>query len=138
MAKKSNLAGQLEELDVLHKKGVLSDDDLATRRATLLTAPSAPIIVTKKGGFPIFRVGCLGVVALVVVIIIVAVASSGGGKSSSSVAASGGGTPKAGTNKGDVHAILAPNASGDIAAEGNSDKKTRVTILQIVDGVKST
>jgi len=138
MAKKSNLEGQLKELEELHKKGVLSDDDLATRRATLLTAPAAAVVVTKKGGFPIFRVGCLGVIALVVVIIIVAVASSGGGSSSSDVAASGGGTPKAGTNKGDVHVILAPNASGDIAPEGNGDKKTRVTILQIVDGVKST
>lgn len=137
MAKKSSLEQQLKELDELHKKGILSDDDLSTRRATLLTAPAQQVVVTKKGGFPIFRVGCLGLIVLVVVVIIIAAASSGGG-GSNKVASSGGGTPQAGTNKGDVHVPLAPNSSGDIAAEGNGSKKTRVTILQIVDGVKSS
>ncbi len=140
MARKSNLEDQLKELDGLRARGVITDEEFAVRRGAVLSA-AAPTVVVKKGGFPIFRVGCLAILGIVVVLVIVAAAvgaqSGKNSRNAAPVSLSGGGTPQAGTNSGDVHVALAPNASGEIAPEGDGSRKTRVTILQIVNGVKS-
>lgn len=140
MAKKNTLEERLKEVDDLHAKGVLNDEEYRTRRAAVMSAPDA-MIIEKKGGFPFFRVGCLGVIVLVVIVIIAAAAGSSGGdddqKSAAAAAAANGGTPQVGTNKGDVHVAFGPNANGVIYPDGNPDKKTKVTVLQSLDSVPS-
>ena len=162
MATKWNLESQLEQLDDMHARGALTDDEYTTRRRAVLTA--TPLVATEKSGFPFLRVGCFGIIGIFVVLIIVGIAANSGASHSNNVASGGPGssnaanalapnsgsaansratgssngvTPVAGTNKGDVHVVLAQGASGQIAPEGNSDKKTQVTILQIVNDVKS-
>ncbi len=136
MAKQSELEKKLKEASDLHAKGVLNDEEYTARRTAIMSIPesSAP---AKKGGFPIFKVGCLGLVAIVVVIIIAAAAVSGGGDDDAkSVANSSPGA--VGTNKGDVHITFAANTFGMIAPAGSDNKKSKVTILQSADNIVST
>ena len=135
MAKQSELEKRLQEASDLHAKGVLNDEEYATRRTAIMSSPTSAV-ATKKGGFPIFKVGCLGIIVLVVIVVIAAAASSGGDDKKASVTNL---TPGAvGTNKGDVHITFAANTFGMIAAEGNDNRKSKVTILQSSDNVASS
>ena len=135
MPKKSDLEKRLAELESLKTKGVINDNEYQTRRAAIIADASQP--ATKKKRFPVFRVGCLGIIVLVVIVIIAA-AVSGTSKESKSDQVSQGGTPSGvGTNKGDVHVPLIANSSGTIFPEGNEEKKSKVTILQIADNAQS-
>jgi hypothetical protein len=148
MAKKTYLEKRLAELTALHDKGVITDEEYASQREAVIANPTDPARFTEKSGrFPFFRVGCLGIVALVVIVIVVSVAVNSGGSDdtasqpAAAVANGGSGAPtaaKVGTNKGDVHVPYRPNASGSIAAEGNSNKMSKVTILQAKDNIQST
>lgn len=131
MAKKTELEKRLEEVDALHRKGVISDEEHQARRAAVLASPAVQQQATGKKGFPIFRVGCLGIIVLVVVVIIIAIVANGGGGDDSAQPG------QVGTNKGDVHVDFAANASGTIAPEGNGNKKQKITILQSADNVTS-
>lgn len=140
MAKKSDTERRLEEASNLHARGVISDAEYAARRASIIAADN-PAMSVKSGGRGVFKggfFGCLGViaaiVAVIVVVSIIAAIAAGSGDDDSTPAASG----QVGTNKGDVHLAFAANASGTIAPEGNSNKRSRVTILQSEDAVKST
>jgi hypothetical protein len=85
--------------------------------------------------------GCGGAVALVVLLgVVVAVAGGkkGTGTSTGSASQTGGTGAAVGTNRGDVHVPLAVGASGEIAPAGNDNKRSRVTILQIVDNAVSS
>jgi hypothetical protein len=136
MARKTDLEKRLDEVAELHAKGVINDDEYALRRAAIMSSPASQIVV-KKGGFPIFRVGCLGVIVIGVVVIIAAAAASGGGDDKPASGSAASGSPQVGTNKGDVHVAFGPNATGVIAPEGNDNKKARVTVLQSIDAAPS-
>lgn len=85
--------------------------------------------------------GCGGVVALVVLLGVAMAVTSGGkkeGSTSAGLASPSGGGAAVGTNRGDVHVPLAVGASGEIAPAGNADKRSKVTILQIVDNAVSS
>lgn len=123
---KTNIERQLKELDALRKKGVLNDDEYATRRAAIMASPTQPDHAKRGGAFRWGFLGCLGIIgalaALVVVIVVIVAVTSGGGSSAAA----------------DVHVTLAKGSSGAIAAEGNSGKKSKVTILDIKDPATST
>lgn len=140
MAKKSDTERRLEEASNLHARGVISDDEYAARRASIIAADN-PAMSVKSGGRGVFKggfFGCLGVIAAIVAVIvvigIVAAIPAGSGGDDATPAAPG----QVGTNKGDVHVTFAANASGTIAPEGNGNKRSKVTILQSEDSVKST
>src|ERR1035437_8618536 len=105
MAKQTQLERRLAELDKLRAKGILTDEEYASRRAAIVASPEATVAV-KEGGSKargIFKwgfFGCLGMIGAITaffVVIAVIVAAAGGGSSSNS-SESG----QAGTNKGDV------------------------------------
>ncbi len=137
MAKKSALEQQLEQLDQLKKRGTLTDAEYESRRQAIITsAPMAAQVQAKSGAGGIFKFGffgCLGVigalVGLVVVIAIVASAAGGGDEDDAAAAQPG----QVGTNKGDVHVPFAAKSSGEIAPDGNKERRTKVTILQTSD-----
>lgn len=126
MAKPSNIERQLKELDKLQKKGILTEDEYASRRVAIMADTSEPDRAKRGGAFRWGFMGCLGImgaiVAVVAVIVVIAAISSGG--DSSGVA--------------DVHVTLAGGSSGAIAAEGNGGKKSKVTILDVKDPATST
>ena len=127
MAKPSNIERQLKELDKLQKKGILTEDEYASRRAAIMADTSEPDRAKRGGAFRWGFMGCLGIIGAlvaVVVVIIVIVAVSAGGSSDSGT--------------GDVHVTFATGSSGEIAAEGTGDKKSKVTILDIKDPATST
>lgn len=142
MATKGSLESQLAEIERLKARGVLNDEEYETRRAAIIASPEAAVAV-KEGGSAakgIFKwgfFGCLGMVAAIVVLfvvlaLIIAAASKDERKASI-------GTPGAvGTNPGDVHVAFGANASGEIAPEGNPERRIRVTILQSADNVQSS
>ncbi|MCZ2108540.1 MAG: DUF4352 domain-containing protein, partial [Dehalococcoidia bacterium] len=139
MAKKSDTERRLEEASNLHARGVISDEEYATRRAAIIAADN-PAVSVKSGGRGVFKggfFGCLGVIAAIVAVVVVLmiIVAIGTGSDDDSKGASPG---QAGTNKGDVHVVFAANASGVIAPEGNGNKRSKVTILQSEDAVKST
>lgn len=137
VAKKSALEQQLEQLDQLKKRGALTDAEYESRRqAIIVSAPITAQVQPKSGAGGIFKFGffgCLGVigafVALIVVIAIIAAAGSSGSDDGDTPAQPG----ETGTNKGDVHVAFAANSSGEIAPDGNKEKRTKVTILQSSD-----
>lgn len=109
--------------------------EIAVRGAT---TPTGQPVVAKKGGFGRFAtIGCGGLLGLVVLIVIIVAASSSSGDDRKG-ATSSGATAQPGTNKGDVHVPLAAGSTGEIAAEGNANKKSRVTIVAINDNARST
>lgn len=125
---KSALERQLEEIERLRKRGTLTDEEYEVRRAALLSATNVDAPAGKSRGSGIMKwgmLGCLGIfagVGLLVVVIIVVIA-----------AAIGGAGDEASDPGGDVRVALAVGSSGEIAARGNGTRKSRVTILQIVD-----
>jgi hypothetical protein len=145
MAKKTALEQQLEELEKLRVKGTVTEAEYTARRAAIMANPMlGSTFAVKEGGSGakgIFKwgfFGCLGMIGaiiavIVVIVVLVSVGSSGDdGPSASS-------TPgQVGTNKGDVHVPFSANSAGEIAPEGNGNKKIRVTILQSADDVKSS
>lgn len=139
MAKKRSLEDQLKELDRLRERGVLTDAEHEARRAAVLSTPDVAVKdsgSSAKGFFKFGFFGCLGVfgaiVALVVVIALIAAASGGDDDDPGSQAG------VVGTNRGDVHVPLAAGSAGEIAPDGNKERRTRVTILQVADNVEST
>lgn len=127
MAKPTNIERQLKELDKLQKKGVLTEEEYASRRAAIMTNTAEPDHAKRGGAFKWGFMGCLGIIgalAAVVVVIIVIVVLAASNSSSS-----GGGD--------DVHVTFAEGSSGVVAPEGSGDDKTKVTILGIKDPAAS-
>lgn len=130
---KTALETQLAELERLRARGMVTEEEYAARRSAILadTATPAP---KKRGGaahglFKWGALGCLGMLAAVgalvvavVVVIVVALSNAGDDEADSG---------------GDVRVALAEGASGVISAEGNGSKRSKVTILKIVDGAQA-
>jgi hypothetical protein len=121
-----------------------ADLDAAGRLEMALGGGSAAVVGQRPRGSGIgtaLKWGCGGVVVLVVLLGVAMAVTSGGkkeGGTSAGPASPSGGGAAVGTNRGDVHVTLAVGASGEIAPEGNANKRSRVTILQIVDNAVST
>lgn len=132
MAKKSSLESRLAEVDKLKGRGVITEEEYEARRAAIVADTSVPAAKGSRAG-GIFKwglLGCLGIFAVVgvlVIIVIVAIA-----------AAVGGGADKTDDGGGDVRVALGTGASGVIAPERTGSKKSKVTILQVVDNAQST
>jgi hypothetical protein len=96
-----------------------------------------PVAVKKGGGIGRFAlIGCGGLLALAVIAIAL-VAVAGGGDDDESAGTSGS-QSQAGTSRGDVHVPLAVGASGEIAPDGNNDRRSKVIVLEIQDNARST
>jgi hypothetical protein len=141
MAKKTELETQLDQLEKLRTKGTLTDEEYQARRQAIVASTSATIRV-KEGGSGargIFKwgfFGCMGMMAAIIaVIVVIAIAVSAAGSDEKDASAAKPG--QVGTNKGDVHVPFAANASGEIAPDGNGNKKIKVTILQTADNIVS-
>ncbi len=120
----------LDELDQLAAKGRISPEEYEARRGAII-AGNVTAPVEKKGG-GIFKwglLGCLGVLAAVGLFFVVLIVAIG-----AAINDAADDEPDSG---GDVRVALAPGASGVIAPEGNGSKKSRVTILQVLDNVSS-
>ena len=125
---KNNLERQLKDLDALKQRGVITDEEHVVRRAALLANPESTVAV-KEGGSPakgIFKwgfFGCLGILgafgAFIIILIVIIAAAAGGSDSSD--------------EGSDVHVALAEGASGVIFPERLDEKKTRVTIVRVLE-----
>lgn len=140
---KSNLERQLEELDKLRQRGVLTDEEYAQRRTALMSQPAMQVVQQGGSGVgKVFKWGCLSIIVvfgLIFVLGIIAAAGSGDDDDEPNPNASRENTPGAvGTNPGDVHVPLAVNSSGEVALDDDDEDKIRVTILQVADGVQSS
>lgn len=141
---KSNLEKQLDELEKLRQRGVLTDEEYAQRRTAIMAQPGVQVV--QQGGSGVGRVfkwGCLSIIGLFGLFVILAlVAAAGSGADDDDEEnpnAEREQTPGAvGTNPGDVHVPLAVNSSGEVALDDDDEDKIRVTILQVVDGVQSS
>ena len=128
---KSRVEQQLQELEKLHGKGTLTEEEYAARRQAILadTSDAEPQKSGRGGIFKWGALGCLGILAaigvLVVAVIVVAVVAIG--SSADTTEDSG----------GDVRVALAPGAVGEIAPENQGSRKIRVTLLQVIDGAAS-
>ncbi len=127
---KSGTEQLLDELDKLRAKGRLSPEEYEARRSAIVAGNVAPPAEHKRGGpFKWGFLGCLGVLAatgLLFAVLIVAIGAAVSGSEDEE--------PDSG---GDVHVALAAGASGVISPEGTGSKKSKVTILQVVDNVPS-
>jgi uncharacterized membrane protein len=130
---KSELEKKLGELDGLRAKGVVTEEEYASRREALL---SDTTVAQAKGGSKaggIFKwgmMGCLGMFAAVGLFVVVVFALL--------AAAIGGSADDTEDSGGDVRVALANGAVGEISAEHNGDERSKVTILQVVDNAQST
>lgn len=127
MANESQLEAQLRELEGLKSSGVITEEEYQARREALLAVPAAPG-ERRSGCLGIFKwgfFGCLGAIAAVAVVFVVIAII---------IAAAAGGDDDDG---GDVHVTLAPGASGEIAPQGNGQRRSQVTILEIADPADS-
>jgi hypothetical protein len=129
---KSDLEKKLGDLAALKSRGVITDDEYETRRAALLSDTSAGEQRGRRGGgiFKWGMMGCLGIFAAFGLLVIVAIALL--------AAAVGSSADKAKDSGGDVRVALAQGAAGEIAPDGNGSKKSKVTIVQVVDNAQST
>lgn len=126
---RNDLERQLQDLERLKTRGVISEDEYASRRTAILAAPQE----SKAGGSRaggIFKwgfLGCLGILgaigAAVVLLVVLIVAAAGGSDS--------------GEDGDDVRVSLSDGASGVIFPEGNGDSKTQVTLVRIIDPATS-
>ncbi len=131
MAKKSELERQLEELEKLKTRGIVTDEEYETRRAAILSSTGTATPKGGGGGKGILKFGafgCIGAFAAIGVvviglIVIIAAALSSAADDEDDMG-------------GDVRVPLAVGSSGTIAPEGNGSKKQKVTILQIADDVQ--
>src|SRR5688572_33020478 len=120
---KSELEKKLGELDGLRAKGVVTEEEYASRREALL---SDTTVAQAKGGSKaggIFKwgmMGCLGMFAAVglLFIVVLVVIAAAVGSSADTEDDSG----------GDVHVTLGEGASGVISPENQGSRKARVTI----------
>lgn len=120
----------LDELDQLAAKGRISPEEYEARRSAIIAGNVAPPAEKKGGG--IFKwglLGCLGILAAVGLFFVILIVGI-----SAAINDAADDEPDSG---GDVHVSLAPGASGVIAPKGNGSKKSKVTILQVVDNVPS-
>jgi hypothetical protein len=129
---KTLLEKRIAELDKLLDRGVITSEEYGHRRAAIISDSRVDAAsVKKRGGLMKWgMLGCLGIIAvtgLFFVLIIVAI-----------VAAIGGTADQADDFGGDVRVALGPGNSGTIAPESNGSKRSKVTILEVVDGAPST
>ncbi len=126
----------LKELEQLRARGLVTDEEYQARRQAIISGQVAQPVVVKKGGgfFRWLGIGCAGIVALFVIFAIIAAASGGGDSSSSGDSTSDASSPRT----VDVRVPLAEGAVGEIAPEGVESRKSRVTIVRIMDPVVST
>lgn len=131
MARKTGLERQLEELDGLRARGVVTDEEYASRRTAIISqsgSEAAPKGGRGKGIMKWGAFGCLGILAVVgllVIGLIVIIA-----------AAVGGSADKTADSGGDVRVALATGAQGVISPDGNGSKRSQVTILEFVDAMQ--
>ena len=134
MAKRGDLEHDLRELDRLKDRGVITEEEYQQRRSALLTAGPAPVVVQQKRGglLRALGVGCAVIVlAGIVFIVLIALIARGGDDDDATAVGPG-------TQQGDVRIPLAQGSAGTIAPDGNPNKRTRVTILDLRDGATST
>lgn len=139
---KSTLEKQLEELEKLRQRGVLTDEEYAQRRAAVMSQPEMQVVQGGSGIGKFFKWGCLsilGIFAMIFVLGIIAAAGSGDDDEPNPNADRANTPGAVGTNPGDVHAPLAANSTGEVAlGDDDDDDRIRVTILQISDNVQSS
>jgi len=126
----------LREIDQLKARGLITEEEYAARRQAIISGQIQPQPQKSGGGF--FKklgIGCGALIAIGIVIVIAVAATSGGGSSDSSDTAS---RAAPGSNGGDVHVALAEGAVGEVAPGGDASRKSRVTIVRIMDPVVST
>ncbi len=131
----SELEKQLKELEKSQKKGILSEEEYQQRRAALIAnGAHRPVNAGKSGPLKWGFMGCLGIIgafSFVIVLIVVIAASSGGGGDDEND------DIPAAAEERDVRVALTVDSTGTIFPDANDDKKSKVTILQIVDGAES-
>ncbi|MCC7087826.1 MAG: DUF4352 domain-containing protein [Chloroflexi bacterium] len=121
----------LDELDRLAAKGRISPEEYEARRNAIIAGNVAAPPEKKGGGlFKWGFLGCLGILAAIGIFFVILIVAIGAALNDATDD-----TPDSG---GDVRVSLAIGASGAIAPEGNGSKKSKVTILQVVDNVPST
>lgn len=121
----------LDELDRLAAKGRISPEEYEARRNAIIAGNVAAPPEKKGGGlFKWGFLGCLGILAIIGIFFVILIVAIGAALNDATDD-----TPDSG---GDVRVSLAIGASGAIAPEGNGSKKSKVTILQVVDNVPST
>lgn len=125
----------LQELDRLKSRGLITDDEYAERRQAIITGQVQPPPQKSGGGFlKKLGIGCGSLVGILIVIGIVIVAIGGGGDDQNSDTAAGR-TPSSGS--ADVRVTLAEGAAGEVAPGGDASRKSRVTVVRIIDPVVS-
>lgn len=122
MARSSNIERRLKELDKLKQKGVVNDEEYASRRVAIMNDTSEPDHAKRGGPLKWGFFGCLGIIGAIVGVIVVIVSVSAGGSS--------------GDGGKDVHVALAKGSSGVIVPEGGRTH-LKVTVLDTADGAKS-
>jgi len=126
----TELEKELKELEKSVKKGVLTEEEYQQRRASLIAngAPARP--PGGKGGLLKFGMfGCLGVVGgFVILIVVIGFVISAALSETASELEEG----------ADVRIALTPNVSAEIWPGSLREKRSKVTILQIVDGAQSS
>jgi len=139
---KSNLEKQLDELEKLRQRGVLTDEEYAQRRTAIMSQPGVQVVQQGGSGVgKVFKLGCLSIIGLFVLFVILALVAAAGGDDDDDGNPNAGReqTPGAvGTNPGDVHVPLAVNSSGEVSLDDDDEDKIRVTILQISDNMQSS
>lgn len=123
----------LQELDQLRARGLVTDEEYAARRQAIISG-QVQLPAEKSGGGFLKKVGigCGALIGVFIVIMVIAAAAGGGSDSGS------GGSSSSASKSADVRVTLAEGAVGEVAPEGNEARKSRVTIVRIMDPVVST
>lgn len=126
----SELEKELRELEKSVKKGVLTEEEYQQRRAALIANGTPSKAGGGKGGLLKFGMfGCLGMIGgFVLLIVLIGVVISAAISETVEELEEG----------EDVRVALAPNVTAEIWPGNLSEKRSKVTILQIVDGAEST
>jgi hypothetical protein len=120
----------LDELDQLAAKGRVSPEEYEARRSAIIGGNVAPPPEKRGGGlFKWGFLGCLGIIAAIGLFFVLLIVAIGVALNDAADE-----EPDSG---GDVRVALSAGASGVIAPEGNGSKKSKVTVLQVVDNVPS-
>lgn len=132
---KSQTEQLLKELDQLRARGLVTDEEYAARRQAIISG-QVQLPAQKSGGgfFKKVGIGCGALVGIFIVIMIIAAAAGGGSEDGSN----GSGGSSSSSKSADVRVTLAEGAVGEIAPEGNDARKSRVTIVRIMDPVVSS
>ncbi|WP_322819708.1 DUF4352 domain-containing protein [Tepidiforma sp.] len=127
----------LQELEQLKSRGLITDDEYAERRQAIITGQvQAPPEKSGGGLFKKLGIGCGALVGILIVIGIVVAAAGGGGSGDQSSDTAAERTP--GSGSADVRVTLAQGAVGEVAPGGDASRKSRVTVVRIMDPVVST